>query len=560
MNHTLQDLRSSLHQLDGNGYGAYKRLKGTYDAGSFDLVIDHVQSDPYAPPSAIRVILPLSETSVPDAAVEDRRQRIAVADFLARNLTGLLCGCSYRGLGMTKPGQEILERTSVVVSRRTVEVRMSASLPAAGRRIKGRAAAHVLTDDLPDLVQRSALLDGMDLPALEEHVSQYLDQRALQDQLADRGLVSFIGDGAVLPRSSGDSDLPLRSGVPFRSPEAFRESFRLPSGREVTGMGIRRGITVIVGGGYHGKSTLLRAMERGVYPHVGGDGREWVLTVHDAVSIRAEDGRSVVGVDISPFISNLPSGTDTTRFTTTNASGSTSQAANLAEALEIGTSLLLIDEDTSATNFMIRDPAMRALIPAGAEPITPFVERVRPLVDEKNISTVLVAGGTGAFFDVADHVIAMDTYVPSDVTDRAHEIASTHNSDAVPEASSPIFGADHRRVPQHDALSPSDKKKPARGRGLDSIQLGRQDIDLAYLAQLVDSSQTQAIALCLEAMSRSLDGSLDVVEAAAKVMSTIDRDGLDALTGRGGPRGDLAHPRIQEIHAAVSRYRKLKLR
>lgn len=560
MNHTLQDLRASLHQLDGNGYGAYKRLKGTYDAGSFDLVIDHVQSDPYAPPSALRVILPLPKTSVPAEAVDGRRRCIAVADFLARDITGLLCGCSYRGLGMTKPGQEILKRTSVVVTPRTIEVRMSASLPAAGRRIKGRAAAHVLTDDLPELVQRSAMLDGMEVPALEDHVNQYLDQRALQDQLAERGLVSFVGDGSVLPRSSGDSDLPLRSGVPFRSPEAFRETFDLPSGRQVTGMGVRQGITVIVGGGYHGKSTLLRAMERGVYPHVGGDGREWVLTAPDAVSIRAEDGRSVVGANISPFISNLPSGTDTSRFTTTNASGSTSQAANLAEALEVGTTLLLIDEDTSATNFMIRDPAMRALVPAGAEPITPFVERVRPLAEEKNISTVLVAGGTGAFFRVADHVIAMDTYVPSDVTDRAHEIAATFSTESETTPTAAIFGEEHRRVPHHDALSPSDKKKPARGRGRESIQLGRQDIDLAYLAQLVDSSQTQAIALCLEAMARNLDGSRDLVEAAAQVMSLIDREGLDALTGRGSPRGDLAQPRIQEVHAAVSRYRKLKLR
>ncbi|MCT1367807.1 ABC-ATPase domain-containing protein [uncultured Kocuria sp.] len=561
MNHTLQGLRSTLHQLDGNGYGAYKRLKGSYDYGEFDLVIDHVQSDPYAPPSSIRVIFSLADTSIPHPMCEGHDRRVATADFIARDLTKLLCGCSYRGLSMSKPGQEILERTNVVVSDDTVEVRLSVSLPAGGRRIKGRAAAHVLTNDLPDLIERSALLSGMDQEALSRQVDLYLDQRNLQHQLADRGLVSFVGDGSVLPRSSGDSDLPLRSGVAFRSPQTFREEFTLPSGRTVTGMGVPRGITVIVGGGYHGKSTLLRAMERGVYPHVGGDGREWVLTAPDAVSIRAEDGRAVTGVDISPFIANLPSGTRTESFTTTNASGSTSQAANLAEALELGTSLLLIDEDTSATNFMIRDPAMRELIPAGSEPITPFVDRVRPLLEERNTSTVLVAGGTGAFFGVADHVIAMDEYIPSDVTARAHEIAArdstaTGNDDAA----EPIFARRPRRVPQADALSPSDRRKPARGRGLDSIQVGREDIDVAYLAQLVDSSQTNAIALCLEAVTRELDGSTDLVASVHHVMAKLERDGLDALVRRGGPRGDLAWPRAQELHGAISRYRKLKLR
>ncbi|WP_178945830.1 ABC-ATPase domain-containing protein [Kocuria sp. TGY1127_2] len=561
MNPTKQDLRSTLQRLDGNGYGAYKRIKGTYDFGAFDLVVDHVQSDPYAPPSAVRAVLPLEGTSMSGRLEGKPEQRIAAADFVARNLSKALCGCAYRGINITKPGQEVLERTSVVVGREEIQVRLNVALPAGGRRIKGRAAAHLLADDLPELLQNSALLDGLDVDALEEHIKLYLDQLAIQSELRERDLVSFVGEGAVLPRASGDSDLPLRDAVRFRSPEGLRQEFYLPSGRTVTGMGVPRGITVIVGGGYHGKSTLLRAMERGVYPHVAGDGREWVLTVPDAMSIRAEDGRAVTGVDISPFISNLPSGTDTSRFTTTNASGSTSQAANLAESLEIGTSLLLIDEDTSATNFMIRDPAMRELIPAGSEPITPFVERIRPLLAERDTSTILVAGGTGAFFGVADHVIAMDAYVPSDVTDKAHRIASDftpdNDEDHAPQRG--VFARSAGRVPASGTLNPADKKKSARGRGLGSIQLGREDIDVAYLGQLVDPSQTNAIAQCIESVSRELDGTLEMNQVVERIWRRLRERGLDVLTGKDRPRGDLAMPRPQEIHGAISRYRKLKL-
>lgn len=559
MNHTLQDLRSALQRLDGNGYGAYKRLRGTYDFGAFDLVIDHVQSDPYAPPTSVRAVFDLADTSLPQHLVEDSAQRIPAADFVARDLNKALCGCSYRGINITKPGQEILDRTSVIVGTDTAEVRLTVELPAGGRRIKGRAAAHLMTEELPELLQKSALLDGLDRDRLEDHIDLCLDHNALQSELSAHGLVSFVGDGAVLPRASGDSDLPLREATGFRSPEGMRCEFTLPSGCRVTGMGIPTGITVIVGGGYHGKSTLLRAMERGIHPHIAGDGREWVATAADAMSIRAEDGRAVTGVDISPFISTLPSGTDTSRFTTTNASGSTSQAANLAESLEVGTSLLLIDEDTSATNFMIRDPAMRELIPAASEPITPFVERIRPLLDERGTSTILVAGGTGAFFGVADHVIAMESYVPYDVTDKAHDIAAKDRSGT--EAAAGVFTRISERAPLAGPLDSSDKKKrSARGRGLGLIQWGREDIDVSYLAQLVDPSQTNAVALCLEAVARELDGSLSLDQAVDHVWRRIRERGLDDLTGRDRLRGDLAMPRPQEIHGAISRYRRLRTR
>ncbi|WP_270238149.1 ABC-ATPase domain-containing protein [Rothia kristinae] len=568
MTRTREDLIDALHRLDGSGYGGYKRITGRYDLEDVDLIIDHVQSDPYAPPSSLRLAAAVTESSVPGELTHTRAQRTAVADFLARDLHTRLHRAS-RDLRLSAPGQEVLERTSVVLlgdaggAAETIEVRLNAALPAAGRRIKGRAAAHLLTGDLLEAVRASALFAGMDEAALREHVRLHLDQLALRDGLRERGLVAFVGDGAVLPRSSGVSDRPLAEAVPFRFPDSLRVGFELPSGRTVTGMGVPRGITVIVGGGYHGKSTLLRAIERGVYPHVGGDGREWVLTDPDAVSVRAEDGRAVTGTDISAFITNLPSSTDTTAFSTANASGSTSQAANLAEALESGVTALLIDEDTSATNFMIRDAAMRELIPAGSEPITPFVQRIRALYEQRGVSTVLVAGGSGAFFPVADHIIAMEAYEPREVTDRARRIAARFPDEgpAPEEGRGEVFARPvPARVPDPASLNPQDKRKPARARGEHTIQFGRQDIDLAFLAQLAGTPQTAAIALSLELMARWADGRTSLPQLADRVLELLEQEGLDGLTGaRRDPRGDLAMPRRHEILAAASRYRGLRL-
>ena len=401
-----------LARIDGRGYASYKQLAGQWRLGALRLAVDHVQVDPYAPPSRMRLIVDAATAGLPADLIDDAVGRTGAADFLTRGFARVAhrlvpepVGTGGSGLvSIGRPGQEVLERTGVVIAADRVEARIDVGLPASGRRIRGHRAAELLTDVLPRIADASLLHANLDRGALREHVTLLRDQERLRSLLPERGLVAFIADGAILPRRAGDCDLPLTGDavVPFVSPRSLRVAFDLPSGRRVTGMGVPEGVSVIVGGGYHGKSTLLRAIERGVYPHIAGDGREWVITRPDAVTVRAEDGRAVTGVDISPFIAGLPSGADTRSFSTTNASGSTSQAANLVEAVGAGASTLLIDEDTSATNFMIRDERMRALIPADQEPITPFIDRVRPLFTELGVSTILVAGGSGAFFDVAD--------------------------------------------------------------------------------------------------------------------------------------------------------------
>lgn len=553
---TLSDLFSRSKSLDGAGYGAYKKLKGAYSEPELTVSIDRVQADPYASPSKVRLILPMKAAGIPPHLIDDVTGRVAVADFLARRIQA--DPHRPRSVHIGDIGQQVLERTHVLVTPDRVEARLLVGLPAKGRRILGRQAAHLLADDLPHIADdclRHDRFDPTDVRALEEHAALLRDQEAVRAQLKSRKLVAFVGNGAILPRAAGDSDRPLAANqaTAFESPESLSQTFELPSGRTVTGMGIPEGLTVIVGGGYHGKSTLLRALERGIYPHISGDGREWVISRADVASVRAEDGRPITGDDISPFITNLPTGADTRHFTTTNASGSTSQAANVVEVHAAGASALLIDEDTSATNFMIRDRLMQRLVPNDKEPITPFVQRVRSLYDATSVSTVLIAGGSGAYLRLADTVIAMDAYRPSEVTARAHDIAQEGE---VAKDAGKFQHITAERVLARGTLS---SRKPPKPRGLSTISVDRSDIDLSAVGQLVAPSQTAAIAAALAWLSKNADGQTPLVDLVARLERQITEKGLAVLApGRDHP-GHLSRPRGVEILAAANRYRDLKL-
>jgi predicted ABC-class ATPase len=359
----------------------------------------------------------------------------------------------------------------------------------------------------------------------------------------------------VLPRESGASDRPLRDGaVPFESPVEYRVEVELPNGGFISGMGVPEGVTLVAGGGFHGKSTLLSALSWGVYDHVPGDGRGLVVARGDAVKIRAEDGRSVSGVDISAMIGDLPGGRSTKDFSTPNASGSTSQAANIAEAIEVGTSLLLVDEDTSATNFMIRDERMRELV--RREPISPFIDLVRPLHRSLGISTVVVVGGVGDYLDVADRVILLEDYVPSDATPRAREVTRKFPPRA-PLVDREVLPPQERDVDASSIDLRRGKRQTARGRGLHTIELGRERVDLSYLEQLAEAGQTEAVARIIGGWAAAGEAS-GVGEFVRDALASVSEKGLDSLGGYAGHPGEMSLPRAQEVSAATNRVRPLR--
>ena len=563
-----KELEKILFSMDGKSYSAYKSLKGEYKFPKYVLAIDHIQSDPYAPPSRMRIIMDRKISRIPYELTDTKEKNIAVSDFLTRNFYKEIQknGNDSSGTGgsgrifIDRCGQEILERTSVLIKENKIEVRFEMGMPARGRRIMGKAAQKIIFEQLPKIVEKSIIYDNLKKEALKEQIVLVLDQEYIRKILKEKGLVTFVANDSILPRENGISDKPMKNAVKFKSPEKFEITLNLPSGKEVSGMGIPKGITLIVGGGYHGKSTLLAALERGIYNHVAQDGREFIISETDAVKIRAEDGRNVEKVNISGFINNLPGNKDTRIFSTENASGSTSQAANVAEALEYGTSLLLIDEDTSATNFMIRDGRMQKLVAKEKEPITPFIDRVKELYDNFGVSTILIVGGSGDYFDVANHVIMMDEYVPKDVTEKAKEIAK---SDENKREFSPNdkFQGITQRIPLKKSFSQSGKLDKTKAKGKYSILYGKELIDISGLEQLVDDSQTNCIAVMIDYFkNKVLDEKLTLSQAADRIYEKIQKEGLDSISSYTGHPGNLALPRKQEFCGAVNRYRKLKIK
>ncbi len=564
-----EELEALLRRLDGRGYKAYKDIQGSWDYSTFVLHVDHVQGDPFAAPSRLCAEIGLAGAAVPAGLIADRLRRIALGDYLARTFHRAIAGTvkGRRGIGksgavaIAVPGQEVLERNAVVFTATSVQCRFVLGLPARGRTILGGQAAEMLLGEVPALVEKGLVLKRLPPGEAERHIAAVEDQEALREALPGKGLVAFVTEGAVLPRRSGVDPRPLGEGaVPFEPPPELTVELECPHRGTVKGMGVPAGVSLIVGGGFHGKSTLLDALQLGVYNHVPGDGREGVVTLPSACKVRAEDGRSVERVDISPFISNLPTGRDTRIFSTANASGSTSQAANIIEPLEAGCRLLLIDEDTSATNFMIRDERMQELVNKDREPITPFVDKVRQLREEREVSTVLVMGGSGDYFDVADTVIMMDAYRPRCVTARAREIAARRDIGRKHEGGGG-FGTFTPRRLDPASFDPSRGKREVKidapGRG--TLVFGRSTIDLAAVEQLVDRAQTVTIGWAIHALStRHFPAGVTLAEALGNLSRDLDEKGLDQLSP--WRTGDLVRPRPLEIAAAINRLRGLKVK
>lgn len=566
----MQRLKQLLQRIDGRGYSAYKALRGSYQLQDWTLAVDHVQGDPFAAPSRLRLRLPLSAAAFPAACFTPTVRRVALGDFLTRRFHHAID--RYHGkqrhdsrvaaVRIDQPGQEVLPRSSMAFTEQHLEARCTVHLPARGRTILGRQAMTLLCETLPTIADHSLRYRALASEALQQHLNIVEDQQTLRGQLQALNLVAFIADGALLPRRAGNDERPLETAplIHWASPPGLAIDVELPHSGRLRGTGIPAGVTLIVGGGYHGKSTLLKALIRGVYDHIPGDGREWVVTDPHAVAIRAEDGRRVERVTITPFVANLPYGRSTTQFCSDDASGSTSQAANIIEALEVGARLLLIDEDTSATNFMLRDRRMQELIVKAQEPITPFIDRVRQLYEQLGVSSILVIGGAGDYLEVADTVIQMDAFRPHDVTARARQIATAWP----PQARRQHEGGTHWAPPtprpvQRASLSPRrGQRENVRARGIRTIQYGAEDIDLAQIEQIVDASQTRYIADGLQYAYHHLANDHDSVgELVQRIERLVQQQGLDVLQPY--LAGDRAWARPFEMAAAFNRLRTLRI-
>jgi predicted ABC-class ATPase len=556
----MQRLRAVLKKLSGKGYKAYKQLQGEYDFSSFRLSIDHVQGDPFAQPSRISLLLSQSQHGIPSYFFQNATRRTAMEDFLGRQIHRAIRAHvkGRRGTGRSGEmevainGQQVIRRNAVLINSEDLEARLLFALPGSGRSILADEAAVMLFEELPTIVNQALIWVDTSLKEMQKHIDSVEDQSELRDQLQQRGAVAFIADGSILPRKSGIDDHPLTSAIPFSSPKSLQQTLKTTHQGAVSGMLIPQGVTLIVGGGFHGKSTLLQALERGVYNHIPGDGRELIVAESSAVKIRAEDHRSINQVDISPFINTLPGNCNTTSFSTANASGSTSQAANIIEAMECQCRCLLIDEDTSATNFMIRDEQMQQLVPDAQEPITPLLHRVRELYDQENVSSIIVTGGSGAYLAVADHVLMLHNYHLFDVTEQAREIAG--QKDYSLSGKTPFRGGQPRRIPFSLKPNPRQREAKIQVREQRLLEFGQQRIDLSQVEQLLDAGQCEAIGRILAWCGQhDPDQKRGVIETLRQALDRGEQEGLDFLLP--WKAGHLAMPRLYELVAAANRIR-----
>ena len=561
---TSIELRNHLKSIDHRGYPAYKDLKGQYDFRDYVLSIDHVQGDPFAAPSRLSVWVKKEKAGFPAEFYDTPEKRVTMQDHLTRLFARWVAGGSFQAKGSGKSGllsvsrcgQQVLERTALRVKEGDVVLRFEAGFPANGRTINARELDKMLFDILPDCVRKSLYYANIDQNKLKTAIRLCEDQQYIREQLPKLGLCAFLADGSVLPRESGVSERPMKGAVAFVSPDSLKVTLKLPNKGEGSGMGIPKGITLFVGGGYHGKSTILQALQNGVYNHIAGDGRELVITDSSAFKLRAEDGRSVRNVDISLFINDLPNRKDTSAFSTPDASGSTSQAAGVIENMEAGSKLFLIDEDTSATNFMVRDQLMAQVITSGEEPITPFISRVRGMYEDLGVSSIIVAGSSGSYFHVADTIIQMKEYVPIDITQKAKQAAKDYPGETAEEGF-PTFNK-HRR-PRPDMALKKDDRIKIKTMGTREISLSKENVELRYLEQLKDQEQSAALAHLLKyAQCKLMDGKKDLRQIGDLLENQLDQKGLESLFG-GDVSAQLARPRKQEVLACINRYRRLDM-
>ncbi|MGM0368429.1 MAG: ABC-ATPase domain-containing protein [Actinomycetota bacterium] len=569
----MHKLRSLVSSINNRGYKAYKKIRGVYNFPDFTLYIDYVQGDPFASPSKLRIRVPQAKAGFGYELFKNRSRKIALEDYITRCFSKAIKKESGGRKGSGKSGlinidcgkQEILQRASCRVEKSYVEARFYCGLPARGRRILADNCLVMLTEEIPKIASSSLFYGSLDQKEVKQFVETAEDQDYLRNLLKEKKLITFIKNSSILPRRTGISDKPLPEdkAVLFKSPPELEIELKAPNAGKVKGMGIPEGISLIIGGGFHGKTTLLSAIQRGVYNHIPGDGREYVVTVKGAVKIRAEEGRNIQKDDISPFISNLPFGKNTEKFSTADASGSTSQAANIIEALECRADLLLLDEDTSATNFLIRDEIMQKIVAKEKEPITPFIDQVRNIYDKFRTSTVLVMGGAGDYFEVADNVILMDSYLPHIVTSDAKDIISKRK-DVRKKESPQTFKDITKRIPLASSINPyKGRKKKIKSRGLDNIMFGFEKIDLSSVEQIVDPSQVNSISniISYALYKKYFDGEHTIYQVLGKVFEDIKKNGLEVISPfKNQHPGSYALPRIFETAAALNRLRSLKVK
>ena len=549
---TRDAFRLLLREIDGSPYARYGRLVGVHALPPFELEVERIPADPFAGPARIQLRLPLQSTGIPAELLRSPLQRLAVEDFLTRGAAEALrdlfgrAGTMPPGSGrllIEPPGPAVLARTTCRVTEAAVALRLSADLPARGRQALGLQAEVLLAETLLRLGTATLTVSRRRLESLRAHVAAVVDHAAIQEALATRGLVAFVADGARPGRDPGGLG-PHREALPFHAPESSAVTLVLPHAGSVRGLGIPAGVTLLVGPAFHGKSALLSALVASVRPHPPGDGRERIAVLPTALAVRAEAGRAIRRLDLSAFLLDLPGGGPVADVTTDDAPAALAQAAAVVEAVEAGSTLLLVDEDAAAPGFLVRDARMQRLAPRPPGSLVTLLERVRALSEKLSVSTLIATAGAGDYLEVADTVLRVQDFALEDVTAQAREIArataSMRLAEPLPELVPPSRREGARAMPGLRA-------GPAGAR---SVRLGDEILDLAALDGFTESGEVRALAHRLARIAARLGPGVTPAEA-------VVQDAAEAVDAAGE---DLAEPRTVDVYAALVRWRGLQLK
>ena len=559
------ELKNIIQDINGESYKSYKSIEGEFLFNDYIFYVDHVQDDAFSSPSKMRVKIAQSAALFPDDTYFNRSREVALRDFITRRFYESIRTYSKAdielkesgSISIENPGQEILERSTAFIDQSYVEIRFTLRLPYSGNNVEGNLAEDILFNKLPKIINNSLLFENLDKEALYQHIKTYEDADFLRNELENLRLIAFVAEGSILPRRSDGSTLPIEMdrAVPFVSPNNLKMDVELPNKGQITGMGLPRGITLIVGESGQGKSTLLNALELGIYNHIPGDGREYAVSNPNSVKIRAEEDRNIENVDISAFVSNHSSGKNIHSFSSENAGDYVSQAANVTEAIEIGADVLLIDEDTSASNFLIPEQSSSEGNAEINETITPFVDQARNLYSGYMVSSILVIDGPGNYFDIADFVIRMTNYEAQDITLETKKMADKNR---IPR-NDIYFGTIPERIPLVESLDPGNgiQSIEISPKAINYIEFGSSLIDLSFIEQVVSINQMKAICKAIMYSKKYMDGRKSFRQLTSLVMLDIERSGLDVLNP--SLSGEYAEFRKIELAAVFNRINSLKI-
>ena len=561
-----EELYGKIEQVNLKGHGDLQQLLGDYDFSRYVLKILRIEEPVETQLSMLIVRVPQLIAGFPQDLIQTPVGRTALEDLIARKVADEIektasydtAGISRRRLYFTRPGQKILPRSSLVVTEEYVEARIYFRPPMQDDKIMGSDLKELFFGMLPRIANSALIYCNLHEGEAERCVNSMSDADHIRRLLPTRGWVSFVAEQSHLCRVNHGDTPDMHRTQTLRVDDALAKSLDLPKAGAVRGFGVPSGLTVILGDAYSGRVELMRAMSAGIYNHVRGDGREQVITVPDAVYLKAEAGRSVRRVDLSAFLRDAGD-ENSPVFSSPNADVFASEAAATVEALEAGARALLFDESDSSPEFLARDPRLAGLTPPAEQRITPLSAIARRMVDQLGVSVVVAGTVTVTdFIPVADTVLRIANFKVYDVTKEAKKLVT-----AVPAPSAPINVAS--MVERSRSIVPSSID-PSAGRSdflieaddIHSLRFGREKIDLSSVEQLADVDQTRTIGRILYyAKTRYMEEVRPIREILDAIDHDLSSEGLETLTRT--LQGDLARPRRYEIAAALNRLPSLRI-